>query len=125
MISSLTDYGQSPLVFSRKISARAMTWSPASSSPRNHVGVAMALGGLALLLLVVLLSAALATNAGETLTRNTVRLSLAWYFAALLLMMRLTAADWTAASRPDQLARWCWTIAWACFVVHLVMAFHY
>ena len=42
----------------------------------------MAIGGLTVLALVVLLSAALAANAGETLTRNTVRLSLAWYFVA-------------------------------------------
>ena len=40
-------------------------------------------------------------------------------------MIRLSAADWTATTAAGQLARWCWTIAWACFLVHLVMAFHY
>jgi hypothetical protein len=59
------------------------------------------------------------------LTRNTVRLSLAWYTAALLLMMRLTPRDWKAATRLGALARWCWTWALATFLVHLVMAFHY
>src|SRR5262245_2105716 len=108
MISSIAEHRQSPLVSSLRISISAMAWSTARSSPRNQIGVAMALGGLTLLALVVLLSAALAADAGETLTRNTVRLSLAWYFAALLLMMRLRAAeDWSATTSAGQLARWC------------------
>jgi hypothetical protein len=81
--------------------------------------------GLALLLTVVALSAALANDAGETLTRNTVRLSLAWYAAGLCLMMRLSPSDWLGTSSLGKLARWCWTWAVVSFLVHLAMAFHY
>jgi hypothetical protein len=59
------------------------------------------------------------------LTRNTVRLSLAWYAAALCLMMRLNPVDWLAISNLGNLARWCWTWGVVCFLVHLAMAFHY
>lgn len=81
--------------------------------------------GLALLAAVIAWSTALPDDVGETLTRNTVRLSLTWYSVALCLMMRLTASDWLAASTIGRLARWCWTWALICFLVHLGMAFHY
>ena len=81
--------------------------------------------GMVSLVAVVLLSAVLAAEPGETLTRNTVRLSLAWYALALCLMMRLTAVDWAAATVAGRIARWCWTWAAICFLVHLAMAFHY
>jgi hypothetical protein len=82
------------------------------------------LGGL-LLLIVLAGSTALARDAGETLTRNTVRLSLAWYAIALILIMRLRPDDWTARTIGGSAARWCWTWAVACFLVHVALAFHY
>jgi hypothetical protein len=85
----------------------------------------MIAGGLVLLAAVILSSAMLALNPGETLTRNTVRLSLAWYAAALCLMMRLGPTDWLAVTRLGRLARWCWTWGLVCFLVHLAMAFNY
>src|SRR5262249_10269401 len=81
--------------------------------------------GALLLLVVLALSATLAANVGDTLTRNTVRLSLAWYAAALSLMMGLRERDWDASTRAGRVARDCWTLALACFWVHLAMAFHY
>ncbi len=82
-------------------------------------------GGLVLLFSVVLLSALLAAEPGEMLTRNTVRLSLTWYALALCLMMTLSPADWRAETPRGQAARWCWTWAIVVFLVHLAMAFHY
>ena len=80
--------------------------------------------GIASLVAVVGLSALSASDPGELLTRNTIRLSLAWYAAALVLMMRLGPLDWAATTRLGQLARWCWTWGLLCFLVHLAMAFH-
>jgi hypothetical protein len=82
-------------------------------------------GGLALLAVVLALSAALPGDVGENLTRNTVRLSLAWYAAALVLFMRLAPVDWQAATALGRLARWFWSWGVACFLVHLAMAFHF
>jgi hypothetical protein len=62
---------------------------------------------------------------GTSLTVNTIRLSLAWYFVAVLVMMRLTSRDWIGATKRGQLARWCWTWGVICFVVHVAMAFHF
>jgi hypothetical protein len=82
-------------------------------------------GGLVLLAAVLAGSYAISTAHGEALTRNTVRLSLAWYAAALVLMMHLDLRDWSAATPLGRAARWCWTWGIACFLVHLAMAFHY
>ena len=71
----------------------------------------LAFVGIVSLAGVILLTYALTSGTGEMLTRNTVRLSLVWYAAALLLMLRLGPADWSAATAPGKLARWCWT--WA------------
>jgi len=81
--------------------------------------------GLGLLAAVMLLTAVLAADVGEMLTRNTIRLSLAWYTVALCLMMRLNADDWSTTTASGKLARGCWTWAWACFLVHVVVAFHF
>jgi len=80
---------------------------------------------LASLLAVLVLTTAYANYSEEMLTRNTVRLALAWYTVALCLMMRLTPTDWSAASYLGWLVRWCWTWAIVCFLVHLTMAFHF
>jgi hypothetical protein len=85
----------------------------------------LALGGLALLAAVLIGSMIPPGDDGERLTRNTVRLSLAWYAAALVQMMRLSPADWTAATPRGRSARACWAWSIVCFLVHLAMAFHY
>jgi hypothetical protein len=87
--------------------------------------LAMLAGGVLLLGATVATSAAPATDHGELLTRNTIRLALAWYFTALLLMMRLDRTDWPAATTAGRVARWCWTWGIACFLIHVGMAFHY
>jgi hypothetical protein len=62
---------------------------------------------------------------GDDLTRYTVRVALAWYAAALALMVYLGPADWRAGTTRGRLARWCWTLGWAAYLVHLAMAFHF
>ena len=86
---------------------------------------AMVAAGAILLVGVIGLSLAVAGDVGDVLTRNTVRLSLAWYAAALLTMLRLRSRDWSAATSLGRVARWCWTWGIVCFLVHLAMAFHY
>jgi hypothetical protein len=65
------------------------------------------------------------TSPGDDLTRHTVRLALAYYAAALVLMMYSGRADRRAVTMKGRLARWCWTLAWATYLVHLAMAFHH
>jgi hypothetical protein len=62
---------------------------------------------------------------GDELTRNTVRLSLLYYAAAVALMIWLRPTDGTAQSRRGAMARWLWTLAWAALVIHVGIAFHY
>ena len=89
--------------------------------------------GLALLGATLALSVAFGSDVGDSLTRNTVRLSLAWYAAAVCLMLFLRPGDWAAGTAisvtgwPARgwVARWCWTWGLICFLVHLAMAFHY
>ena len=64
------------------------------------------------------------TTAGDDLTRNTVRLSLAYYAAAAGLMLFLRPVEWNAAGRGE-LARWCWSLAWAAYIIHVCIAFHF
>lgn len=76
--------------------------------------------------LLVLGWSALAEKAGEALVRNTVRLSLAWYLVAVLIMLAFrTPADWQISSRTARVARLCWTWAVISFLIHLGMAFHF
>jgi hypothetical protein len=81
--------------------------------------------GVTLLAAMWLSTVVLFADPGEMLTRNTVRLSLVWYAAALCLMMRLAPADWRAVTTFGQAARWCWTWSIVCFWIHLAVAFHY
>jgi hypothetical protein len=67
-------------------------------------------------------SAEIATNPRDALVRNPVRLSLAWYFAALWLLISLRGR-WPDRPRLVAAARWCWTWAWLAFVVHVALAF--
>jgi hypothetical protein len=62
---------------------------------------------------------------GDDLTRNTVRLALLYYAAAVSLMLWLGPDEWAAHSGRGRLARWLWTLAWAAYVVHVGMAFHH
>ena len=87
---------------------------------------------LVCLLWLTLMAAALiepslagAADPGDALTRNTVRVALAYYAAAAALMLVLRPAEWAAASWRGRLARGCWTLAWAAYLVHLAMAFHH
>jgi hypothetical protein len=76
-------------------------------------------------LLYGILSAPASSDTGDHLTRYTIRLALAYYAAATGLMLFLTPAEWAAASGQGGLTRWCWTLAWAAYVVHVGMAFHF
>jgi len=80
---------------------------------------------------LVLLAATLAApfvldadDPGDALVRYTVRLSLAYYTAAATLMLLLRPEEWRPAGR-GRLARWCWSLAWAAYLVHLALAFHF
>jgi hypothetical protein len=61
----------------------------------------------------------------DDLVRNTVRVSLLYYAAAASLMLLLHPGAWRASAGLGWLARLCWTLAWAAFLVHLFMAFHH
>jgi hypothetical protein len=99
--------------------------APNKSVAIRPLDFAMMAGGTLLLGATIAASAALAVDHGELLTRNTIRLALAWYFTALLSMMRLDRADSPAATTAGRVARWCWTWGIACFLIHVGMAFHY
>src|SRR5205823_5807025 len=64
------------------------------------------------------------SDPGDDLTRNTVRLALLFYGIAAFLML-LRRGKGRAASGRGGLARVCWTLAWAAYLVHLAMAFHH
>lgn len=66
-----------------------------------------------------------AGDVGDRFTRNTIRLSFAWYVAALGGMTRLKPGDWAAATTAGRAVRWCWTWAAVVFVVHVAAAFHF
>jgi hypothetical protein len=83
------------------------------------------IAGAASLVLVLAASWALPADPGEALTRNTIRLALLWYAAALALLLLLSLGDWTAQTSAGRLARDCWTIGWAVYVVHVLLAFHH
>jgi hypothetical protein len=64
------------------------------------------------------------SDPGDDFIRNTIRLSLAYYAAAAGLMLLLRPAEWYGRGR-GALARWCWSLAWLTYVVHVAMAFHF
>jgi hypothetical protein len=96
-----------------------------STAQLRRLDIEALAGGTLVLVLVVAMTLLATHNVGEMLTRNTVRISLTWYAAALILMLQLQRADWSAATTPGRLARWCWTWAVVVFLVHLAMAFHF
>jgi hypothetical protein len=82
------------------------------------------LGSLLVLTWAVLLAGVLAAphwmgspTLGDDRTRWTVRLALVYYGVALGLLLYL--------GPTSRLARWCWTLAWLTYLVHLGMAFEY
>lgn len=91
----------------------------------SRIDLLLAAAGLLLLAAVAGISLLGGPQVGEWLTRNFVRLALAWYAAALLLMMRLGPLDWPAGTPAGRLARWCWTWGLITFLVHLAAAFHF
>ncbi len=84
------------------------------SSRRLEVSVVVV--GLLLLAIVIGATRQWADDVGDSLTRNTVRLSLAWYAAALVMMLGLAPGDWTATTFPRPVARWCWAWGIVCFL---------
>jgi hypothetical protein len=62
---------------------------------------------------------------GDDLTRHTVRLALLYYAVAVALMLQLRPEEWLAAHGRGRVARWCWSLGWATYLVHLGMAFHF
>jgi hypothetical protein len=102
--------------------------TPPPSAAARHSWLIPLAGLVWLALLAAVLSWPYLTQSptlGEDLTRNTVRVSLLFYAAAAVLMLRLRPTDWSASAGPGRVARWLWTLAWAAYFVHLGMAFHY
>jgi hypothetical protein len=91
----------------------------------KSLDIAAIVVGAALLTAVLLGSRFAANDYGDALTRNTIRLSLCWFTAALFLMIGMSPADWSASTLRGRFARWCWTWALIAYLVHLAMAFHY
>lgn len=95
----------------------------------------MFVAGLLTLVVVLALSRWAYEHPGEALVRNTVRLSLAWYLAALCIRWRMPPEAWrepaldsgdaSGDSARLVLVRSCWTWAVVVFLVHLAMAFHF
>src|SRR5689334_11664316 len=96
------------------------------SSPLPGRAALLAAAAWALLLAGILLAPAVLppSDPGDDLTRNTVRLSLLYYALAAALMLRLRPGGWAAATERGRLARACWTLAWAAYLVHVGMALH-
>ena len=61
---------------------------------------------------------------GDLLIRDTIRLALAYYFVAAVLMLRLRPAEWLD-SPASKLARCCWSLAWLAFALHVAAAYHF
>src|SRR6266542_3098933 len=92
-----------------------------------RTGSAVALVVWCVLLAAVLAAPALlgSSDPGDDLTRNTVRLALAFYGVAAVLMLLVHRREWAVTSARGELARCCWTLAWMAYLVHLAMAFHH
>jgi hypothetical protein len=65
------------------------------------------------------------SNVGDTFIRHTVRLALLYYAAAASLMLLLSPDNWPARTSLGRLARCCWTLGWAAYLIHVGMAFHF
>ncbi|MBY0522337.1 MAG: hypothetical protein K2R98_03020 [Gemmataceae bacterium] len=99
----------------------------ANSLPKTAAPLsACALAAWVVLLNVIFFLPALVpiSDLGDHLIRGTIRLSLLFWFLAVNLMLWLRPAEWPGVGRGN-LARYCWTLAWAAYVIHLGMAFHF
>jgi hypothetical protein len=65
------------------------------------------------------------SDPGESLTRNTARLTLLGYGVAVTLMLLLRAPDFSPLTPLARSARRVWTFACLTYLVHLAVAFHY
>src|ERR1700759_1471686 len=105
---------------------------PSQRPPRSNLSRAVAWQVVAcagwLVALSALLYAAYAAPASdrvEDLVRYPVRLAVAYYALAASLMLCLRSEEWTARGVRGGLARCCWSLALAAYLVHLAAAFHY
>jgi hypothetical protein len=62
---------------------------------------------------------------GDDLTRRTAWLALLFYFVAASKMLWLDWLDWAGRTPLGRIARWCWTLGCAAFVIHVSVAFHF
>jgi hypothetical protein len=62
-------------------------------------------------------------NLADDLTRWTIRVALVYYAAAAAAMLCLDRRDWQQLMTATRFARLLWTLAWAGYLVHLMMAF--
>jgi hypothetical protein len=99
---------------------------PAITNPDRVTALGLILVWLALLVLILVAPYSLSRpDPGDDLTRNTIRLALLYYaVATTLLLLREPEEGWPLSGR-GRLARLCWTLAWAAYLVHLGMAFHH
>jgi hypothetical protein len=61
----------------------------------------------------------------DAFTRNTARLTVAYYGFAAVLMTLLCEDDRRAASGRGRLARWCWALGAAACWIHVATAYHF
>jgi hypothetical protein len=66
-----------------------------------------------------------ATDCGEDLTRNSARLALACWTAAVAGMMQLRARDWQGQTMRGRLTRLFWSLGCLTFLIHVAIAFHF
>jgi hypothetical protein len=99
---------------------------PTATALRRWLDLAV-VGAWAVLLAAVLAAPWLVPRAdtGGYIIRGTVRVALAYYAAALVLMLTLRPHEWAAVTGRGRLARWCWALAWVTYGVHVGVAFHY
>jgi hypothetical protein len=62
---------------------------------------------------------------GDDLVRQSVRLALLYYGIAACLMLTMGPDDWFPLNIKARLARGFWCAAYAAYLIHLAMAFHY
>ena len=66
-----------------------------------------------------------ANRYGDDLVRGSVRLALLYYGIAACFMLTMGQRDWWPLSSRGRLARGFWCAAYAAYLIHLAMAFHY
>jgi hypothetical protein len=105
--------------------AASLPLSAPRTLPRWSAPVVTAVWSVLLTVLLVVPFATASPTLGEEWTRNTVRLSMAYYAAAALLMLGLERRAWESDTPAVRLARLLWTLAWLAYVIHLACAFHF